>query len=125
MSDVIEREVHIDAPLERVWELITKPEHVGRWFGDAGAQIELRPGGAFNLNWEDHGEVIGIVDRVEPMTLFSYRWQMREAGETLVEFTLSEGDGGTRLHVRESGFESLNFPAEERTATYDSHTEGW
>ena len=59
------------------------------------------------------------------MTLFAYRWQMREAGETLVEFTLSEGDGGTRLHVRESGFASLNLPAEERKATYDSHTEGW
>jgi uncharacterized protein YndB with AHSA1/START domain len=40
--DRIEREIAIAAPIERVWELVTEPEHVGRWFGDAGAEIDLR-----------------------------------------------------------------------------------
>jgi uncharacterized protein YndB with AHSA1/START domain len=31
--DRIEREVTIDAPPERVWELVTEAEHLGRWFG--------------------------------------------------------------------------------------------
>ena len=31
MSDTIEREITIAAPIERVWDLITQPEHVGTW----------------------------------------------------------------------------------------------
>ena len=119
MSDTIEREITIDAPVERVWELITTAEHVGRWFGDAGAEIDLRPGGALTVRWEDHGTVDGVVERVEPTTFFSYRWRQADAGATLVEFTLTDtGGGGTRLHVRESGFGT-------RQALYDSHATGW
>jgi uncharacterized protein YndB with AHSA1/START domain len=43
--DRIERKALINAPQERVWELLTEAEHLGRWFGDAGAEIDLRPGG--------------------------------------------------------------------------------
>jgi uncharacterized protein YndB with AHSA1/START domain len=49
VPDQIERETVINAPVERVWELITEAEHLGRWFGDAGAEIDLRPGGAMIL----------------------------------------------------------------------------
>ena len=33
-TDTIEREIVIAAPVERVWEIVTEPEHMGRWFGD-------------------------------------------------------------------------------------------
>ena len=39
IPDQIEREVVIDAPVERVWALITAAEHVGAWFSEAGAGI--------------------------------------------------------------------------------------
>ena len=39
VPDKIERETFIAAPVERVWALITEAEHLGRWFGDAGAEI--------------------------------------------------------------------------------------
>ena len=32
-EDRIEREITIAAPIERVWAVITEPEHVGKWFG--------------------------------------------------------------------------------------------
>jgi uncharacterized protein YndB with AHSA1/START domain len=124
-SDRIEREITIAAPVERVWELITQPEHVGRWFGDAGAEIDLRPGGALSLHWEEHGTVTGRVERVEPTTAFAYRWEMGDAGATLVEFTLSATGDGTRLHVAESGFASLQTTPEKRRAWYDDHVQGW
>src|ERR1700759_486193 len=108
MSDTIERAITIAAPIERVWELITQPEHIGRWFGDAGAEVDLRPGGALELRWESSRSVTGVVERVEPTTLFSYRWKLADAGTTLVEFTLSEIEGGTRLHVPERGFDGLS-----------------
>ncbi len=125
MSDTIEREITIDAPLERVWELVTRPEHVGTWFGDAGAEIDLRPGGAIKVRWKDYGEIDGEVDRVEPPTLFSWHWRQADAGSTLVEFTLSPTAEGTVLRVVESGFDSLAATVEERRAKFDSHTEGW
>lgn len=39
-----------DAPIEKVWECFTKPEHVGVWFGGVGFQnrvleMDVRPGG--------------------------------------------------------------------------------
>ena len=74
VTDQIERETVINAPVERVWELITEAEHLGRWFGDAGAEIDLRPGGAMVLRWAEHGTSRGRVVAVEPHTRFSYRW---------------------------------------------------
>ena len=67
-TDRIERDVLIAAPVERVWELITSAEHLGRWFGDAGAEIDLRPGGPLSLRWREYGTVHGRVEAVEPPT---------------------------------------------------------
>src|SRR5918996_4865249 len=72
--DQIEREVMIDAPVERVWELVTEAEHLGRWFGDAGAEVDLRPGGTMALHWTEHGTARGRIAAVEPQRLFAFRW---------------------------------------------------
>jgi uncharacterized protein YndB with AHSA1/START domain len=117
-----------------VWELITEAEHLGRWFGDAGAEIDLRPGGAIVLRWADSAASRGRVVAVEPRTRFSYRWapftdpggeEPVEGNSTLVEFTLaSEGDA-TRLRVVESGFASLATSDEQRAKNLESNTGGW
>jgi len=134
VQDQIERETVINAPVERVWELITEAEHLGRWFGDAGAEIDLRPGGAMVLRWADSAASRGRVVAVEPHTRFSYRWapftdpggdEPVEGNSTLVEFTLaSEGDA-TRLRVVESGFASLATSDEQRAKNLESNTGGW
>jgi len=126
--DRIEREVVIEAPVERVWELVTQAEHLGRWFGDAGAEVDLRPGGAMSLSWEEHGTVRGRIEAVEPRRLFSFRWGREEpapGNSTLVEFTLAGEGAGTRLRVVESGFEQLDVPVEQQRAKHEDNTEGW
>ena len=134
VPDQIERETVIDAPVERVWELITEPEHVGRWFGDAGAAIDLRPGGEMVIRWAEHGTSHARVVAVEPHTRFSYRWapfkepggeQPVEGNSTLVEFTLAPDGEGTRLRVVESGFASLATSDEQRAKNHASNTGGW
>ena len=134
MSDTIEREITIAAPLERVWDLITQPEHVGTWFGDAGAEIDLRPGGAVTLRWEEYGTIHGRIERLEPMTLFSYRWapykdpggsEPVDGNSTLIEFMLSETGEGTRLRVVESGFASLDATPERQEELRQGNVEGW
>src|SRR3954462_2744470 len=110
LPDQIERETVINAPVERVWNLITEAEHLGRWFGDAGAEIDLRPGGAMALRWAEHGTQRGRVVDVEPCSRFSYRWapfrdpggeEPEEGNSTLVEFTLHREGDVTRLRVVE------------------------
>ena len=129
----IERDILIAAPLERVWSLITSPEHVGRWFADAGAEIDLRPGGALALSWREHGTFHGRVEAVEPPRRFAYRWLSKmdvraeptPANSTLTEFTLAEEGAGTRVAVVESGFDMLDVDPAEREAALASHSTGW
>jgi uncharacterized protein YndB with AHSA1/START domain len=132
-TDRIERDVLIAAPVERVWELITSADHVGRWFADAGAEIELRPGGMLSLSWRDHGTFYGRVEAVDPPRRFAWRWlsaigsraEPTPANSTLTEFTLATEGDGTRVAVIESGFDALDMDAAERTAALASHTRGW
>lgn len=130
-TDQIEREVRIAAPVERVWALVTEAEHLGSWFGDAGAEVDLRPGGAMTLTWAEWGVTHARVERVEPPRLFSWRWLLEAGTEpgdgnsSLVEFTLDDAGGETLLKVVESGFDGLALPAEERQRRYASHTGGW
>src|SRR5689334_11045672 len=115
--DTITREITVNAARPRVWDVITQAQHLGRWFGDAGAEIDLRPGGRLTLSFEGHGTSVARVERVEEPELFSFRWARRRetepapGDETLVEFTLTETADGTLVRVRESGFASLTGDA--------------
>lgn len=124
MIDTIEREILINAPIERVWEIVTTPEHMGRWFGDAGAS---RQGDVITMAWEKYGEADLEVVREEPPNVFAYRWDanVKEAGKTLVEFTLNAEDAGTRVRVVESGFASLTATDAVRNELRDGNVEGW
>lgn len=131
VPDRIEREIVIAAPVERVWEVVTRAEHLGAWFGDAGAEIDLRQGGAMTITWAKHGTVHARVERLEAPRVFAYRWA-RGAGKpvaddnsTLVEFTLSPQGEQTRLRVVESGFRALAISAEEQAKHAEGNTRGW
>lgn len=132
-TNTIEREIAIEAPVERVWSLITQAEHLGTWFGDAGADIDLRPGGALEVRWDGH-TLIGTVDAVEPTSRFAFRWHqldtpagadLTEQNSTLVEFSLISDGDTTHVRVVESGFDSLALPAEEQVAMHVGHSGGW
>jgi len=104
--DRIQRDVVIAAPPEVVWEVVTEPEHVKHWF--AHAEFEAKPGAAGTIASYE----IRIED-VEPPRRFSFRWDHT----LLVEFTLAEEEGGTRLRVVESGFENRD--------KREDHEDGW
>ena len=133
-ADRIERETFIEAPRERVWTVLTEAQHLGRWFGDAGAEIDLRPGGAMTLSWEEHGTAYAVVEAVDEPHRFAYRWAVSQdpddldfgpGGSTLVEFTLAAEGDGTRLRVVESGFAGLELPDPERVERIEDNTDGW
>jgi uncharacterized protein YndB with AHSA1/START domain len=133
-EDRIEREIVIAAPVERVWAVLTEPEHVGRWFGQGKpAEIDLRPGGIMKLDHGEYGIFPTRIEKVRPTSYFSYRWASGFPGEeatddnsTLVEFTLVPEGDGTRVRVVESGFAALTLPeATRENASYESHSDGW
>ena len=133
-EDRIEREITIAAPIERVWAVITEPEHVGKWFGQGPpARIELRPGGIMHLDHGQYGQFPTRIEKVDPPHYLAWRWasgypgdEATEHNSTLVEFTLTPDGDGTRLHLVESGFAAVAIPAERRaTASRESHSSGW
>jgi uncharacterized protein YndB with AHSA1/START domain len=131
VANQIEREIVIAAPVARVWAALTEAEHVGTWFGDEGAEVDLRPGGTMKVRWKEHGTQLTTIERVEPERYFSWRWMSPEGqapnadNSTLVEFSLTPEGNGTRLRVVETGFDKLDLPEEERAARFRDNTQGW
>ena len=117
--DDIEREIAINAPVERVWELVSQ----GGWWigdGDRGAQARSREGDDIDVVEDPRYGTFRIrTEKAEPHSYLSYRWldDGNERATTLVEFWLSEADGVTTLRVVESGFSS----AEHR----EGNIKGW
>lgn len=130
MQDEIRTEIVIAAPVGRVWRVLTEADHIGQWFGDS-AEVDLRPGGVMTLEWKEHGRFLATVDTIDPPRYFSYRWARSRDTEpatgnsTLVEFTLTELEKGTKLEVVETGFTTLEIPSEEQRAHRDGNIEGW
>ena len=126
--DRIERTVELDHPPEKVWAALTTAEGLGTWFGDAGAQIDLRPGGAAQMSWDGGFTVQMRVERVEEPSVFGFTWQVKGLPEddprrTYVEFTLEPTEAGTRLIVVETGFAQL--PGDVYGEEYQGHVDGW
>jgi uncharacterized protein YndB with AHSA1/START domain len=95
-------DIDVAVPVERVWEAITDPEQVSRWFGDL--HEPLRPGRPNRLDFGD-GDffTLDAPESHRPHVLrFSWRFLGVEA-PSLVTWTLCEHDGVTTVDVRQRG----------------------
>ena len=100
-----------DAPRHLVFEAMSKPEHIRRWWGRLGdgysvpvCEVDLRPGGAWRfVNRHPKGEAAfhGVYREVLPpeRVLFTEIFEPFEDGASLVTAVLTEEDGKTRLTV--------------------------
>ncbi len=131
----IEREIHIDAPPEVVFEVISRPEHVREWWS-AESDVQPTAGATGELVWADGDNPRA---HVTPMTvvvagpprLFTFRWA-HPAGETatdgnslLVTFELEPSGSGTQLRLTETGFRERGWELAELEQTYHEHVTGW
>ena len=134
-TDRIEESIDLRAPLDRVWRAISDHREFGRWFRVAidkpfekevvstGHMLET---GYERLPWR------ATVATIQPMKRFSYTWHpyaidpkkdYEDEIPTLVEFFLSEIADGTRVVIRESGFDMI--PAARRASAFAKNTQGW
>jgi uncharacterized protein YndB with AHSA1/START domain len=73
----IEREIHVEASPEVVFDVVSKPEHLREWWPDE-AEFPAVPGGAGRIGFGDCSQdgtwvQFAVVD-AEPPRLFSFRW---------------------------------------------------
>jgi uncharacterized protein YndB with AHSA1/START domain len=124
--DRIDRSIDIDAPPERVWELVSRP---GWWINEGAVDPEpdLRvTEGHAVLRHPAYGEFRLEVLASRPPSYVSYHWLDPEAtAGTLVEFWVEPREGGVTLRVAESGFSRLGKAREDWIAHREGNVEGW
>src|SRR5690349_1138054 len=132
-DETIERELFIEASPEIVFDVVSSPDHLKRWWPD-DADYDPTPGSTGRIVFDDGtGEIVAgfaVVD-AQPPRLFSFRWtqavgEPAEIGNSLlVTFELIATAGGTMLRMTETGFSDMNWDAETLEAQYADHEHGW
>ncbi len=131
----IEREIHVQASPEVVYEVISAPEHLREWWPD-DADLEPVPGATGLITFGDRSapepKVVPLtVMEADPPRRFSFRWT-HDAGEAatpanslLVTFELVPSGAGTLLRFTETGFRETGWEAAVLEETYRDHVTGW
>ena len=130
----IEREVYVEASPEVVFEVVSSPDHLQRWWPDE-AHYDPIPGstGTIVFGQRDASPTVvpfTVVDSRRPR-LFSFRWT-HPAGEEavagnslLVTFDITPSGGGTLLKMTETGFREMGWEAAVLEQQYHEHVSGW
>lgn len=135
-TDRIEKQITLRAPRARVWRALTDATEFGAWFRvklDGPFVVGTQVQGQITHCGYEHVKMEALVERMEPETLFSYRWHpyaidpatdYSSEPTTRVEFRLTDApEGGTLLSVVESGFDQL--PAARRSEAFRMNDGGW
>src|SRR5215218_9958018 len=117
----IEREVHVEAAPEVVYEVISTPQHLREWWPDE-AEFEPVPG-ATGVIWfgdrstsDAHVAQLTVAE-ADPPRRFSFRWVYEEgeaatpANSLLVTFELVPSGTATLLRLTETGFREKGWEA--------------
>ena len=135
VTDRIEKQVILNAPIERVWSAISTAEQFGAWFG-VRFEGEFTRGAASVGEFTTAGQqgrrlFIRVVEMEAPNRL-AFRWRPHASGRplletdeetTLVEFTLESRGDETLLRIVETGFEAI--PEAERASNFRDNDAGW
>jgi uncharacterized protein YndB with AHSA1/START domain len=131
----IEREIHVDASPEVVFEVVSSPKHLKEWWPDE-AEIEPVAGATGHIVFHrappEQAQVapITVVD-AQPPRRFSFRWVYEDAAvpgpdnSLLVTFDLEPSGEGTLVRMTETGFRERGWEAAVLEETYRDHSTGW
>ncbi|WP_169087872.1 SRPBCC domain-containing protein [Paenibacillus sp. PL91] len=113
----VECPILVNASREQVWLAVTEAEQLSVWYapGSPWDIPKLEAGAAIYFHHSPNSyhagtEVITLqatIEAIDPKRRFALRWELDFVGEPMVTtFLLEEEDGGTRLVLTESGYES-------------------
>lgn len=131
----IEREIHVEAPPEIVYEVVSRPEHLREWWPDE-AELEPVPGATGVISFGDKGSPDAhvaplTVVEADPPRRFAFRWTYDDgaaataANSLLVTFELVPSGAGTLLRLTETGFRERGWEAAVLEECYRDHASGW
>jgi uncharacterized protein YndB with AHSA1/START domain len=119
--DAIISEIDISAPPSRVFEVLTDPEQLMRWFTDASCPVKFwkmdaRLGGSYSYATEKSNIVVngvsefkcrGEIIEFDPPRLLVYtwigNWHLDPEKKTIVRWELMPTASGTHVKVTHSG----------------------
>jgi uncharacterized protein YndB with AHSA1/START domain len=91
---------------QKIWRALTDPVLLSEWLLPT-VGLKLEPGAAFTFNREPKPGWDGVVNcrflEIEPNRMLSWRWIVGDI-DTVVTFTLTPTESGTRLSLLHSGF---------------------
>lgn len=134
MQDEIVREIKVKANKEKVYNAISDPAQIIKWFPDAvEGKLEVGKQPIFVFSSHEH-KAKTYIEAANPYNYFAYRWlpgsaniegidDVRNVPNTLVEFFIEESEGGTKITLKESGFSSL--PADVAESSLKDNSGGW
>lgn len=130
-QDAIAMEVQIAAPPDRVFQALTDPTQLLRWWGQQGMyhgtkwSTDVRPGGQWRCEGVSDTDgsaysVSGEYLEVDPPRLLTHTWiaSWSDAMKTTVRWELEPVAGGTRIRLNHSGFAGA-------PAVAKGHYDGW
>jgi uncharacterized protein YndB with AHSA1/START domain len=83
---------------ERVWNAITNPGFVARWWDRGPARIDVRVGGEYYVDFGDGSSLDGIIVRCEPGHVLAYAW-----GMSVIEWKIEPDGEGSRYTFVDNG----------------------
>jgi uncharacterized protein YndB with AHSA1/START domain len=135
MTDKIEKQIELKAPVARVWRALTDFREFGSWFGvklQGPFEVGKTARGSITYPGYEHLILEATVVSLEPERLFSFTWHpyavdpkvdYSEETPTLVEFRLEKTAAGTLLRLTESGFGKL--PTHRLADALRMNERGW
>ena len=129
----IQREIHIEASPEVVYQVVSRPEHLREWWPEE-ADLEPVVGASGTITFKrPEGTKVQAVTVVEadPPRRFAFRWVHEEHevaapdNSLLVTFDLVPSGDGTLLRFQETGFRELGWEAAMLEQQYREHVAGW
>ena len=105
-----------DAPRGLVFDALTKPELIKRWYGPPGSleicESDARPGGSWRFVMKRNNKTVGQYGTYREVSapdrfVRTERWEDWDPGETLVTTVLTERAGTTTIVMR------IIFPSQE------------
>jgi uncharacterized protein YndB with AHSA1/START domain len=130
----IEREIHIAAAPEVVFDVVSSPEHLRQWWPD-DAHFDPTPGSVGTITFGEPGSGGFVVPltvlEARPPRTFSFRWThpaealAGEGNSLLVTFDLTPSAGGTLLKMTETGFREMGWEVAVLEEQYREHASGW
>jgi uncharacterized protein YndB with AHSA1/START domain len=117
--DVVVEKVFPHAP-EKVWHALTDPSLLAQWL--LSNDFKPKVGQEFQFRNEPVSNWDGVIDckvlQIEPPRYLCYSW--RAFGhESIVQFTLTQTQDGTKLRMEHSGFRP------DQKAAYQGAQYGW